>query len=224
METVKKLDHWRQEGIFNPKDKPHNQVNIIGVGGIGSPTAMCLSKMGINRLSVWDNDYVELHNLPNQFYRFSDLSKSKVGGIADIVSDFSGVEVDTNEQLMSGGDAKKLRGITVCGVDSLEIRRDLWEGIQFNPAIPLYIDARMGGEVCRIFSIVPTDLKDIEYYEKSLNPATKPLKVTCTERAIIYNTFIIGGLVANQVKKFIMGETFPREVVFDMKSMGMMTF
>jgi molybdopterin/thiamine biosynthesis adenylyltransferase len=222
--VVKKLDHWRQEGIFNPRGRRPHQVNVVGVGGIGSPTVMCLSKMGMDRISAWDNDHVEMHNLPNQFYRFSDLSKSKVDGIADIVNDFSGVEVKTNNQLLKEEDAKELNGITVCGVDSLDIRRELWNGIKFNVQIPLYIDARMGGQVCRIFSIVPTDLKDIEYYEKSILPTTKPQTTPCTERAIIYNTFMIAALISNQVKKFIMGEELKREIVFDMETLSMINF
>jgi len=222
--AVRKLDHWRQEGIFNPRGKPEQQVNLVGVGGIGSPTAMCLSKMGIERISVWDNDYVELHNLPNQFYRFSDLSKSKVGGIADIIRDFAGIEVKENNQLLKEDDARGLYGITVCGVDSLDIRREIWEGIKFNLNIPLYVDARMGGEVCRIFSINPVDLDDIDYYEKSISPGIKPKETPCTERAIIYNTFMIASLISNQVKKFIMGEKLKKEIVFDMKTLSMISF
>ena len=218
--VVNKLDHWRQEGIFNPRDKEAHQVNMIGVGGIGSPTIMCLSKMGVDKITVWDDDSVELHNLPNQFYRFEDLGKPKVDGIADIANGFSGIEVNTRNQLLKEEDARKLHGVAICGIDSLDGRRELWKGIKYNMHIPLYIDARMGGEVCRIFSINPCDMDEVAEYEQSIAPTIVPKPLPCTERAIIYNTFIIAGLIANQVKKFIMGEDLAKEIAFDMKTLS----
>jgi molybdopterin/thiamine biosynthesis adenylyltransferase len=218
--AVKKLDHWRQEGILNPTAIMPHQVSVIGVGGIGSPVVMCLSKMGMERITVYDNDSVELHNLPNQFYRFSDIGKLKVAGIADIANDFAGVELKTENKLLTEGDVRNLHGITICGIDSLSGRRELWKGMKYNLNVPLYIDARMGGEVGRIFTVNPCDTDDVEQYEQSIADTIVPKELKCTERAIIYNTFMIASLVANQVKKFIMGEELIKEITFDLKTLS----
>ena len=44
----------------------------------------------------------------------------------------------------------------------------------------------------------------------------------CTAQAIIYNTFTVAGLIANQVKKYAKGEHLSREVIFDLKTLTLL--
>ncbi|MFA5103544.1 MAG: ThiF family adenylyltransferase, partial [Candidatus Thermoplasmatota archaeon] len=60
------MDFWRQMDIVTPTDFEKFHVTIIGAGGIGSPTALAISKMGVEKITIFDNDIVEKHNLPNQ--------------------------------------------------------------------------------------------------------------------------------------------------------------
>ena len=51
--------------FFNPeklKDK-NIDVNIIGVGAVGSYIALQLAKLGIEKLIIWDFDVVDEHNI-----------------------------------------------------------------------------------------------------------------------------------------------------------------
>jgi hypothetical protein len=77
----------------------------------------------------------------------------------------------------------------------------------------------MGGEVARIYSINPCDPDDIEFYESMLYDDAEATELRCTARAIIYNVFIIAGLIANQVKKFARAEKVVREIIFDLKTL-----
>lgn len=220
LEDYTKLSFSRQEGFFNPREKVNTQVNVIGAGGIGSPTLICLSKMGCDKINVWDDDMVEHHNLSSQFYRFNDLGMSKVDSIGDIVKDFAGIEINRNKNRIGGEkDETFFEGLVISGVDTMEARRAIWEKVRFNMNVPLYIDARMGAEVIRIFTVNPVDMDEIERYEASIDPSIPVVELRCTEKAIIYNTFAIAALVSNQVKKFFNKEKLSYQINFDLKNM-----
>ena len=213
----KMMDFWRQVDIISPVDMDAAKVNIIGVGGIGSPTAMALSKMGIPEIEVYDNDVVDTHNLPNQFYRIKDIGNSKVESLKDICSDFSMGKFTANHEMYEDQD---LDGIVVSGVDSMKARKAIWtNGVKYKPSINMYIDARMGAEICRIYTINPTSPDQIKFYESTLYDDEEASEERCTAKAIIYNTFMISSLICNQVKKFLKGEEIVKEIMFDMKNL-----
>lgn len=215
------MDFHRQLGILSPQDLEDVSVTVIGVGGIGSPTALALSKMGVEKITIYDDDTVEDHNLPNQMYRISDIGKSKVEATRDICRDFSGngLMVAVPERFGE----RTATGIVVSGVDSMKSRYDIWKQIKYNIHVPLYIDARMGAEVCIIHTVKPIDPDDVRWYESTLFPDEKSSEEKCTEKAIIYNTFVISGLIASQIKKYARAQPFAREIVMDLKTLIFMT-
>ena len=83
-------------------------ITIIGAGATGSFTALTLAKMGFSELTVFDFDTVEEHNLPNQFYRTSDLGKPKVLALQEIIRDFEGIEIKARNEKYRG---QRLSGI-----------------------------------------------------------------------------------------------------------------
>jgi hypothetical protein len=103
-------------------------------------------------------------------------------------------------------------------------RQRLWHGsIRFRAGVQLYVDARMGGEVCRVYSVRPTDPDDVRAYEATLYDDDQADDVACTAQAIIYNVLVIAGLVANQVKKQVKGEPLSRELILDLKTQLLLT-
>lgn len=207
------MDFWRQIDIVNVESL-RRPISVIGVGGIGSPTVLALSKMGCTKITVYDDDYVEEHNLSSQLYRHSDLHRAKVEALRDIIGMFSDTQLACNKVRVDG--RIELQGIVITTVDSMQSRYKIWnESIKLNRKVNLYIDARMGAEVCRILSICPVDPDDVDLYEKSLYSDSEALEEPCTARAIIYNVFMSAALIAGQVKRFAMGGVLPRELVFD---------
>jgi hypothetical protein len=210
------MDFWRQMDLVTPSDFERYTVTIIGAGGIGSPTALAISKMGVEKITIYDDDIVEKHNLPNQMYRISDIGKSKVEATKDICNDFAGLTITTcNEKFEN----QSVHGIVISGVDTMKSREAIWKRMKYNPMVNAYIDARMGAEVCKICMVNPCDPGDIKWYEKTLFPDEKASEEPCTARSVIYNTFTIAGLVASQVKKFARAQPFAREVIFDLKTL-----
>lgn len=64
-----------------------SHVLLLGVGGLGSMCLMCLTGLGVGRLTLVDHDVVELRNLARQFvYERADIGRPKVERAAAWVS------------------------------------------------------------------------------------------------------------------------------------------
>jgi len=201
----------RQLDLVRP-DALNMPITVVGAGGIGSFTVLALAKMGCTNLWVYDFDTVENHNLPNQLYREADIGRPKVEALRDMVQEFTGCEVNAISERTDG---KGLSGIVVFAVDSMDERLKLWEGVKYNPRVPMLIDGRMGAEVMRVFSINPIDPDDVRHYESELYPSSEAFAAPCTSRAIIYTAFSVAALIAGQVKKHAAGQPYSRDITFD---------
>ncbi len=214
---MSRMDFWRQLDIVDPGRLGRQPITVIGAGGIGSPTVLTLSKMGAPNITVYDGDSVEAHNLPNQMFRIKDVGKPKVQALSDIVWEYAGFKITPIQQYFTD---QPVNGLVISAVDSMEGehgRSAIWERMRYNATVPLYIDARMSAQVLRIHTISPSNPRDIRWYEKTLYSNGE--EAPCTERAIIYTVQNIAGFIANQVKKFVEGESFPKEIIFDFVTM-----
>ena len=220
IQTIGEVDYWRQTDIVTPDELP--AVTVIGAGGIGSFTLLALAKMGVRDLTVYDADKVEEHNIPNQLYRLDHVGRYKVDAVQDSVYGFTGVEIHRMGEMFTS--RSMTRGVMISGVDSMQSRKEIWEKVKsVGLLVPLYIEARMGAEVSRIYSINPANEEQVRYYEETLYDDTQALAEPCTARAIIYNGFAIAALIANQVKKHAKSESLYKEIIFDMKTLTLMT-
>jgi hypothetical protein len=213
------MNFLRQLDIISPEllDFP---ITVIGCGGIGTPCAVGLAKMGISRMNLWDPDSVEDHNLPNQFVPLASIGHPKVEVLAEVLRQFAVCEPTAVQRAATGEEAQ---GVCIVAVDTMKARQAIWRGIRQNPAVPLLIDGRMGAEVGLIYSVYPMEPKDVAFYESSLHADEEALELPCTARAVIYNTLFMAGLIANQVKKYALGEGLSREIIFDLKNLQLLT-
>ena len=209
----------RQLDLLDPKltDVP---VTVIGAGATGSFTALSLAKMGVRNLTVFDYDSVEEHNLPNQFYRVEDIGKPKVQALSEIIEQFEGIRIVARNERYKG---QRLTGIVIVCVDSMDARLNIWKFVKNNPDVRLFIDSRMGAEVMRVFCLNPCDLFQIREYETHLYPSSEAHQERCTAKSIMYTVLSLASLLANQVKKYLTGEQLKRELVFDMKTITLLT-
>lgn len=202
---------WRQLDIINPAILARMDVSMIGVGGLGSPTAMALSKMGIKNFTIYDHDTVEEHNVPNQMYTLHDIGRPKVEAIGDVISAMGG----TPNLNFEAFDNQALKGVVIVTVDSMAARKLVWDSVKFSPLVPLLIDARMGAEEGRIFTANPADLDDIKRYESYLYTDEEAVDLPCTAQSIIYNTFAVASWVCRLVKAYAADEQLPKELILD---------
>jgi molybdopterin/thiamine biosynthesis adenylyltransferase len=211
-----KIDYWRQLGILPPSELAGKKVTVIGVGGIGSPTTLAMAKTGFPEITIYDPDVVDAHNLPNQLYRLKDVGKLKVLAMQEIVADYSETTIVPVPELFT--DKNKPKGYVISAVDSMAARYEIWKTIKYNIQVPIYIDARMGAEVLKMYTVRPTDPKSVSRYEQSLHSDEKAFKAPCTQRAIAYTVFIAAGFITNQVKLNIMGQDYKWRIIIDIRN------
>ena len=66
-------------GLIGQKKIKNSKVLIIGIGGLGCPVAEALTRAGIGKIGIIDNDLVNLSNIHRQsLFDTSNLKKSKV--------------------------------------------------------------------------------------------------------------------------------------------------
>ena len=214
------IDYWRQLDIVSPSDLDFD-VNLVGVGGLGSPIAMALVKMGCPRITFFDDDTVEPHNLPNQLYRMADIGLPKVEALARILREYVDAEITPiNERVTK----RTFSGIVISAVDSMSARRAIWENcVRYKAGVKLYVDARMGGEVGRVLTVSPTNPIGVSAYEATLFSDAEGSQELCTAQATIYSTFGIASLVANQVKRVGRGESQTYEHISDCSTSMLLT-
>ena len=201
------MNFLRQTQIFNPEEYNCNVV-ILGAGSTGSYVAFTLAKMGIKNIKVIDYDKIEDHNLPNQYYRISDIGKFKVDALQEIIKDFCGINIEIENVKIEKDMIIEMIGlntIIINCVDNIETRKIIAEDLQ-DYSIKI-IDTRFGGEG---YSIHIVSLDDDKSYEKYIKGLENPILATsCGEKAVIYTINSLASEVCNIVKKMLKGEKYP---------------
>lgn len=148
-------------------------VLVLGQGGIGSWTALLLSRIGCN-LHLFDMDKYEVHNMTGQIVKHSAIGKDKTTAMVEVINDFSptclavGYPQRYDEDSFTGT-------IVLCGFDNMVARKvafNNWktavekQSMEMDRAQFFFQDGRLLAEQLQIFSI-PGDREDlIEKYEK----------------------------------------------------------
>lgn len=203
------IDFKQQTALFNPPLFEHNRVTIVGLGNIGSHVALTLARMGVQRITLFDDDTVENHNLSSQSYGAKFIGVSKVEAIA-----FQIGEIDPLIQVRSITEKYQhhaTEDIVVIGVDSLVARREIAQILE-GTTVNLIIDGRIGGEQLEVYNC-----KTIEEWKKTI-PDGEAGEEPCGGKYIAYVSVMIAGLIANQVKKFLREETLNTSMMMNVNS------
>ncbi len=214
---VSKINYQRQTGIINIKRFRDNEIAIIGCGAIGSFLGMSLAKMGLTKFVLVDFDRVESHNLPNQFFKEEDLGVRKSVATYNNMHDFnSDVQIKARGSKFKPYDIKNSHIVVSC-VDSMKVRKQIFNACKKNKNIQLFIDTRMGGLEGQIYFIEMNKKKEIKNYEKTLFTDEQASQLRCTERSIIFTVLGIVSFVCNQIVKALNEEKIRNYIVLDYK-------
>lgn len=135
MDLSKSLD------FFDPT-KDHARIHIIGCGSVGSTLAENLVRCGVTRITLWDFDNVEEHNIVNQMFRMADVGRPKVEALRDILVE---INPDAARDIVvepKGWQGKVLSGYIFMAVDSIEIRKKIVEQHMDSPFVKAVFDFR----------------------------------------------------------------------------------
>jgi len=220
--------HKRQLGIVSPAQL-QSPIVVIGAGGIGSWAVLALAKMGCPNITVIDFDIVEDHNVATQFYKESQIKMFKVDALEENILLFTGVGIIPIpvkwERVFEDEDFQEhlKESIVISALDSLAERKKLFKFLTEKKIYThSYIDSRMGGELFRMFTIDWFVPESVQKYTAKLFSKTKVHREPCTERAISYNTFLSGAMIAHAVKQILKDKTFVPEIYVDINNVSML--
>ena len=190
------------------------KIAVIGAGGIGVPACLCLAKMGVNSIHIWDNDEVGHENVGPQMFGKRVVGRPKTLALGQFLkdqADWCDVTVH-NERFVKTEGAFDDFDVVVSAVDSLEVRKEIWESI--NPdSRKLLVDPRMGAEVLTVFSVIPQE--DRAWYPNTMEG--EAIEEVCTAKATFHNGMVAGAMTAQAVKAWVMNERDYAEITFDMR-------
>lgn len=135
------MDLSKSYEFFQP-EKDHARIHIVGCGSVGSTVAENLARCGITKLTLWDFDKVELHNIVNQMFRQQDVGKRKVDALYDILTDINPDIAADIELKPDGWNGKQLSGYIFLCVDNIELRKEIVEKHMNSPYVKAVFDFR----------------------------------------------------------------------------------
>lgn len=85
-------------------------VLIVGVGGLGCPVSLALARAGVGRLTLVDDDVVDVTNLHRQpWHHLDDVGRAKVDSAATkLRASFPGLVVEARRERVSAANAEAL--------------------------------------------------------------------------------------------------------------------
>ena len=146
-------------------------VILAGVGGIGSYVGFLLARMKPASMFIYDDDIVEAVNMSGQLYGQSDLGRSKVYALAEMIRNYANYSsvFAINERFTDESEASD---IMICGFDNMAARKlffNKWVNhVQSKPEEErkncLFIDGRLAAEEFQVLCIKGDDEYNINRY------------------------------------------------------------
>lgn len=155
-----------QHGRFKaaPWYDPTVRILIGGAGGIGSWTALLLSRSGYQIISV-DFDEVEIHNLGGQVFSNTHIGKAKVEALKEIILALSDETITALPDKINAN--SMTNKIVIAAFDNIAARKDMfnaWKKTYAGNPDALYVDGRLTAEQMFIYCIQGKDKNAIEGY------------------------------------------------------------
>lgn len=153
--------------FFQP-EKDKSMINIVGCGSVGSTLAENLARCGITKMTFWDFDKVENHNIVNQMFTQKDVGKLKVEALKDIITDINPEAKDDIILKSDGWKDEMMSGYIFLAVDSIEIRKEIVEKHMNSPFVKAVFDFRTLLEGAQHYAANWSEFKDRQNLLKTM--------------------------------------------------------
>ncbi|MBS7613407.1 HesA/MoeB/ThiF family protein [Candidatus Bathyarchaeota archaeon] len=193
-------------GFKGQKNLRSSSVAIVGVGGLGSVSALYLALAGVGRIKLIDQDVVEFSNLHRQIlYTIYDCRLPKAEVAAKRIRDVNPeVEVEPIPENLNELNAERLLRNVDCVVDGLDNMktRYLINRVCVKHRIPYVFGGAIGLEG-NVSVFKPPETPCLECILPGLNDAHLP---TCETRGVIGATpGIVGAIQTMETIKLLIG-------------------
>ena len=135
------MDLSKSYEFFKP-ESVDARIHILGCGSVGSTLAELLVRCGLTKLTLWDFDHVEPHNISNQMFRNKDIGRLKVEALKDLLVEINPEAADDIVLKPDGWQGRMLSGYLFLCVDNIDLRRQIVEQHMDNPNVRAVFDFR----------------------------------------------------------------------------------
>lgn len=135
------MDLSKSYEFFKP-ETCKERIHIIGCGSVGSTVAELLARFGLTKITLYDFDIVEKHNLVNQMFTSEDVGRPKVDAVADMICRINPEAKESLKIAPEGYTNQRLSGYVFLCVDNIELRKEIASKYEGNPFIKAMFDFR----------------------------------------------------------------------------------
>ena len=214
------MDLSKSYDFFQP-DKDDARIHIVGCGSVGSTIAENLARCGVTKMTLWDFDKVEAHNIVNQMFRQQDVGKLKVDALKDILMDINPEMKDTVETKPEGWQGKLMSGYVFLCVDNIELRKEIVKRHMDTPYVKAMFDVRTLLTGAQHYAAAWDDFKMKQNFLESMNfsheeaAAETPVSACGVTLGVATTVRLISALAVNNYIKYVKGEGLWRFVQID---------
>ncbi len=206
------------------------RIHIIGCGSVGSTLAENLARCGLTKMTLWDFDTVEAHNIANQMFRQQDLNKPKVEALRDILVEIN-PEAEPDLKLMPNGwQGKLLSGYIFLCVDNIELRRQIVERHMDTPYVKAVFDFRTLLESAQHYAADWSDYKMKQDLLASMQfsheeaAADTPVSACGVTLGVATTVRLVCALGTNNFLNFVKGRELKKLVLINGFNFDLMAF
>ena len=217
---MKSIDLSKIYDFFQP-EKDTARIHIIGCGSVGSTVAENLARCGITRMTLYDFDVVEEHNIVNQMFRQQDVGKPKVEALRDILQEINPEIVNSLELKPAGWNGEMLSGYIFLAVDSIELRKKIVEKHMTNPFVKAVFDIRTGLTDAQHYAADWKDydmkhglLETMDFTDAQAEEA-EPVSACGITLGVATTVRLISAFAVNNFLNFVKGEKLRKTVMLD---------
>lgn len=214
------MDLSKSYDFFQP-EKDEARIHIVGCGSVGSTLAENLARCGITKMTLWDFDTVEAHNIVNQMFRQHDIGKPKVEALKDILMDINPEIKDGVELKPKGWEGKLMSGYIFLCVDNIELRRTIVEKHMDSPYVKAVFDFRTLLESAQHYAADWSDYKMKQDLLKSMQfshdeaAEETPVSACGVTLGVATTVRLICALGVNNYINFVKGNGIKKLVIID---------
>lgn len=197
--------------FFQP-EKDDTRIHIIGCGSVGSTIAENLARCGVTKMTLWDFDTVEAHNIVNQMFLQKDVGKLKVEALRDIILEINPEAKEDIEVKPEGWDGKMLSGYIFLAVDNIELRRKIVEQHLDSPFVKAMFDVRTMLTGAQTFAAdwgdykMKQDLLNSMQFSHEEAAEEAPVSACGVTLGVVTTVRLISAICVNNYIKFTKGE------------------
>lgn len=223
------MDLSKSYEFFQP-EKDEARIHIIGCGSVGSTVAENLARCGVTKMTLYDFDHVENHNIVNQMFTQGDVGKMKVDALKDILININPECRNTVEVQREGWTKQRLSGYIFLCVDSIELRREIVEKNMNNMNVKAVFDFRTLLTAAQHYAADWSDYKMKQDLLKSMQfsheeaKAETPVSACGVTLGVATTVRLVSALGVNNFINFVKGEGIKKLILIDGFQFDLMAF